>query len=173
LGGVIGAIVAPRFTRLLGLGRAMVIGLAIAGVCLLAVMFLTYGPVAMGLLAAFMLGVSIINIPLATIRQIYAGERMLGRVITASRALGWATLPLGALIGAWMGNTEEAYPWVARMFPLILVACAIWLFTTIIWSDTFGPQYRRGLHEAPSSRPGSIGGTGRIEADVAADESQD
>ncbi len=173
LGGLIGAVYAPRFTRVLGLGRAMVIGLAVAGLCLLSVMFLNYGPVAMALLAAFMLGVSIINIPLATIRQIYAGEGMLGRVITASRALGWATLPLGALVGAWLGNTEEAYPWVARLFPLILVACAVWLFTTIIWSDTFGPQYRRGLHEAPSSRPGSLGGAGRIEADVTADEAQD
>lgn len=152
LGGLIGALFAPRVTRLLGLGRSMTSGLAFSGVALLAFMFTSYGPLAMGLLFVFMFGVSVINIPLATIRQLYAGERMLGRVITAARAIGWATLPLGALLGGWLGNTETTYPWVARLFPLILIGCALWLFTTIVWTDTYGPEYHVGTHEAPSKR---------------------
>jgi len=152
LGGLIGALFAPRITRLLGLGKSMTSGLAFAGVALLFFMFTSYGILAMALLFAFMFGVSVINIPLATIRQIYAGEKMLGRVITAARAIGWATLPLGALLGGWLGNTETTYPWVARLFPLILIGCALWLFTTVIWTDTFGPEFRRGGHEAPRSR---------------------
>jgi len=122
-------------------------GLTLAGVCLLAFMFTTYGIVAMLLVALFMFGVSVINIPLATIRQIYAGEGMLGRVIAAARAIGWATLPIGALVGGWLGNTERTYPWVARLFPLILLGCALWLYTTVIWTDTYGPQYHTGSHE--------------------------
>jgi predicted MFS family arabinose efflux permease len=153
LGGLSGALVAPRLTRAFGLGKAMVSGLALAGIALLAFMFSTYGILAMLLLAAFMFGVSVINVPLATIRQIYAGEAMLGRVISAARAIGWATLPVGALVGGWLGNTESTYPWVARLFPLILLACALWLFTTVIWSDTFGPEYHQGGHEA---RPKNI-----------------
>jgi predicted MFS family arabinose efflux permease len=147
LGGLIGALFAPRLTRSFGLGRAMVAGLSFAGVCLLVVMFTTYGVAAMVLLAGTMFGISVINIPLATIRQVYAGEAMLGRVITAARAIGWATLPIGALIGGWLGNTETTYPWIARLFPLILIGCALWLFTTVIWTDTYGPEYRRGGHE--------------------------
>jgi hypothetical protein len=81
-----------------------------------------------------------VNVPLATIRQHYASEAMLGRVITASRAIGWATLPLGALIGAWLGDSETTYPWVARLFPILLLGTALWLYTTVIWSDTFGPS---------------------------------
>ncbi len=142
-GGLIGALYAPALTRRFGLGRAMTIGLAGAGVALLAVMFTTYGLVAMALLFLFMFGISLINIPLATIRQIYAGEAMLGRVITAARAIGWATLPLGALIGGWLGDSEETYPWVARLFPLVLIACALWLFTTVIWTDTYGPDFKK------------------------------
>jgi len=149
LGGLIGALTAPSITRAMGLGKAMVSGLTLAGVCLLVFMFTTYGIVAMILLALFMFGVSVINIPLATIRQIYAGEGMLGRVITASRAVGWATLPIGALVGGWLGNTERTYPWIARLFPLILLGCALWLFTTVIWTDTYGPEYRIGSHTAP------------------------
>jgi len=147
LGGLLGALVAPNITRTMGLGRAMVSGLTLAGVCLLAFMFTTYGIVAMLLVALFMFGVSVINIPLATIRQIYAGEGMLGRVIAAARAIGWATLPIGALVGGWLGNTERTYPWVARLFPLILLGCALWLYTTVIWTDTYGPQYHTGSHE--------------------------
>jgi len=148
IGGLIGALVAPNITRIMGLGKTMVSGLSLAGVALLVFMFTSYGIVAMLLLAAFMFGVSVINIPLATIRQIYAGEAMLGRVIAAARAIGWATLPLGALLGGWLGNTEATYPWVARFFPLILLGCALWLYTTVIWTDTYGPEYRKGSHEA-------------------------
>lgn len=147
-GGLVGALFAPRVTRALGLGRAMTIGLAFAGISLLIVMFTTYGIGAMLFLALFMFGISVINIPLATIRQIYAGEEMLGRVIAAARAIGWATLPLGALVGGWLGNTESTYPWIARLFPLIAIGCALWLFTTVIWSDTYGPEYRVGRHSS-------------------------
>jgi MFS family permease len=147
VGGLFGALYAPNVTRVMGLGRAMTSGLALAGVSLLAAMFTTYGWAPMLLLALFMIGISVINIPLATIRQIYAGEAMLGRVISAARAIGWATLPLGALVGGWLGNTEQTYPWVARLFPLILIGCALWLYSTVIWTDTYGPEYRTGSHE--------------------------
>jgi predicted MFS family arabinose efflux permease len=142
LGGLIGALTAPTVTRWAGLGRAMTGGLALAGVALLVFMFTNYGVIAWLLLAVFMFGVSVINIPLASIRQLYAGENMLGRVISAARAIGWATLPIGALIGGWLGNSESTYPWVARIFPLILLGCALWLFTTVIWDDTFGPEFK-------------------------------
>jgi hypothetical protein len=76
---------------------------------------------------------------------------MIGRVITASRAIGWATLPIGALVGGWLGSTGETYPWVARSFPVILVLTALWLFTTVVWKDTYGPGYG-GRHERPVER---------------------
>ena len=154
IGGLVGALFAPQVTRIIGLGKTMVVGLGVAGACLMGFMFTTYGVAAMLLLAVFMIGISVINIPLATIRQVYAGEAMLGRVITASRAIGWATVPIGALVGGWLGNTEDTYPWVARLFPLILLGCALWLFTTVIWTDTFGPQFIRGAHEGegPASK---------------------
>ncbi len=141
VGGVVGALFAPAITRRLGLGRTLVGGMALTGACLLAVMFTTYGPVALVLQFGWMVGVSVINIPLATIRQHYAAASMLGRVITASRAIGWATLPIGALVGGWLGASETAYPWVARSFPILLVITAVWLYTTVIWSDTYGPEF--------------------------------
>lgn len=140
VGGVIGALVAPSVIRWIGLGKTLTIGMTITGIGFFSVMFTTYSFLTLGLLVVAMVGVSLVNVPLATIRQHYASEAMLGRVITASRAIGWATLPLGALIGGWLGDSEATYPWVARSFPLLLLGTAVWLYLTVIWSDTFGPD---------------------------------
>ncbi len=141
IGGVLGAVIAPGITRRLGLGRTLILGLLIAGSGLLAFMFTHYGPLALALQLGWMVGVSVVNVPLATIRQHYSSEAMLGRVITASRAIGWATLPIGALMGGWLGNTTGTYPWVARTFPLLLLLTALWLSTTVIANDTYGPGF--------------------------------
>lgn len=156
VGGVLGALLAPKITARLGLGRTYVFGMALAGVGLLLVMFTSYGPIALVLQAAWMVGVSVINIPLATIRQHYAAESMLGRVITASRAIGWATLPIGALVGGWLGATPETYPWVARSVPVLLIITAIWLYKTVVWTDTFGPEFKR-ISSSPSGDVEQIG----------------
>ena len=155
VGGVVGALLAPRIIRSLGLGKTLIMGMAITGLALFALMFTTYGLLALTLQAAWMVGVSTINVPMATIRQHYAPPSMLGRVITASRAIGWATLPLGALIGGWLGASEDTYPLVARFFPLLLVGTTVWLMTTVVWTDTFGPGYG-GKHERPVGRPTEV-----------------
>lgn len=138
VGGVLGALVAPSITRVVGLGRTLILGLFVTGAGMLAFMFSTYGPVAIGLQVGWAVGISVVNIPLATIRQQYASETMLGRVITASRAIGWATLPIGALLGGWLGDSPSTYPWVARSFPVLLIAVSLWLMSTVVWSDSFG-----------------------------------
>ncbi|MDP9495852.1 MAG: MFS transporter [Actinomycetota bacterium] len=151
VGGVAGALLAPRIIRAIGLGKTLVLGMGLTGIGLFAVMFTRYGPLAIALQVGWMVGVSTINVPLATIRQHYAPPSMIGRVITASRAIGWATLPLGALVGGWLGAGEDSYPLVARLFPILLLGTTVWLFTTVVWSDTYGPGYG-GKHEKPVGR---------------------
>lgn len=152
MGGIVGALLAPQVIRTIGLGRALTVGLFIAGGLLLSFMFTSYGAIALALNAGWMIGVSLMNVPLATIRQHYATDNMLGRVISASRAIGWATLPLGALIGGWLGLTEETLPLVARVAPILLLATGVWLLTTVVWSNTFGPNFE-GRHSREKERP--------------------
>jgi predicted MFS family arabinose efflux permease len=152
VGGIIGALIAPQIIRTTGLGRTMTFGMILTGLLLFAVMFTTYGLVPLALNVGWMIGVSLINVPLATIRQHYADDNMLGRVTTVSRAIGWATLPLGALIGGWLGDSEDTLPLVARIFPALLIATAIWLMTTVVWKDTFGPNFE-GRHSRREESP--------------------
>ncbi|MGH8873379.1 MAG: MFS transporter [Acidimicrobiia bacterium] len=152
VGGIIGALIAPQVIRTAGLGRTMTFGMIVTGFLLFAVMFTTYGALAFALNVGWMLGVSLMNVSLATIRQHYAEDNMLGRVITVSRAIGWATLPMGALVGGWLGGSEETLPVVARLFPALLVATAIWLISTVVWTDTFGPNFE-GRHSRHKESP--------------------
>ena len=152
VGGIIGALIAPQIIRTTGLGRTMTLGMVLTGVLLFAVMFTTFGVLPLALNVGWMIGVSLINVPLATIRQHYADDNMLGRVTTVSRAIGWATLPLGALVGGWLGESEETLPLVARIFPAFLIATALWLMTTVVWKDTFGPNFE-GRHSRQPESP--------------------
>ena len=139
VGGLLGAFLAPTVVRWLGLGRSLIAGMMLAGLGLLAVVYTTFGLLTITLQVTWMVGILVVNVALTTIRQEYAGPGMLGRVVTAARALGWVTLPLGALLGGWLGSTPATYPWVARTMPLLIIGTAVWLVTTVLWSDTFGP----------------------------------
>lgn len=154
VGGVIGAFIAPSFTGRFGLGRTLVAGMAVTGIGMFAFMFTTFGVVAIALQIFWMAGVSIVNVPIATVRQVYSSQSMLGRVITASRAIGWATIPLGAVVGGALGASELTYPWVARAAPILFMATALWLFTTVIWSDTFGPEFDDKYSPPEAEQPG-------------------
>jgi len=142
VGGVIGALNASRIAHAWGVGKTLITGMAISGIGMAAWMFTEFGVANLALSVVWMFGLSLINVPLATIRQHYAATAILGRVISASRAIGWATLPIGALVGGWLGNSADTYPTVARVFPLLLIGTTIWLITTVVWRDTFGPIAR-------------------------------
>ena len=137
LGGIVGALVAPRVARLIGLGRTMTIGMITFGTAFLVTARTRFGLSVLVLLFIMFLGLSLVNVPLATIRQSYTPTAMMGRVITAARTIGWSTLPLGALLGAAIADGTD-YRSVARATPLILIVTGVWLLFTPIWSDTLG-----------------------------------
>lgn len=148
LGMTSGAGSAARVIRIFGLGRTMMIGLMVMAAGMAALVFSRFGLFA--LVAAFVMfvGIGLVNVPIATIRQVYTPPAMLGRVITASRALSWGTLPIGALVGGVLAYQLD-YRTLVRATPLILLLLAGWLLRTSLWSDTFGPTHARRL--APAS----------------------
>lgn len=41
---------------------------------------------------------------------------------------------------------------MARLFPLLLLGTALWLSTTVVWTDTFGPNFE-GRHTRTRENP--------------------
>lgn len=142
LGSILGAGGADRVIRVFGLGRTMNLGLLTMAVGMTLLVFSSFGPAALVFGFVMFVGIGLVNVPIATIRQVYTPASMLGRVITASRALSWGTLPIGALLGGMLAD-QTNYTTTVRLTPVILFGLALWLFTTPLWSDTFGPTHRR------------------------------
>ncbi|HJR86920.1 MAG TPA: MFS transporter [Acidimicrobiia bacterium] len=143
-GGIVGALFAPFLVRHFGLGRVLTGGLFVFGVMFLLAVRSTYGFVAISIFFAMFVGLSLVNVPLATIRQTYTPGPMLGRVISAARTIGWSTLPVGALLGTALAD-NTSYRQVAELAPLLLVITAIGLLFTPIWSQTFGERASRRI----------------------------
>ncbi len=138
IGAILGALTAPLAVRLLGLGRCLVVGLGVFAVAMLVFANSTFCYVTLLLPLVAHIGLQWVNVPLATIRQAFTPQVILGRVMTATRAIGWALLPLGAVVGATLADTT-GYTIVVRVAPIILVLVAAALVPTVLWRDTFKP----------------------------------
>lgn len=99
LGGLVGAIVAPRLVRVLGPGNTVRSTLLVQIVGVLVFSQLTQ-PVHAGiLLFLFSAGTASWNVVAVSLRQSLTPDVLRGRVAGASRTLAWGTMPLGALVG--------------------------------------------------------------------------
>ncbi len=150
VGGIIGAVFAPWFIKRYGLGRVLTLGLMLFGVSFFVVLRLSFGWIALLLFSVMFIGLSLVNVPLFTIRQTYTPPMMLGRVISAARTIGWSTLPVGALVGTAIADST-GYERVAQVAPLLLVITGFGLLFSSIWRDTFGPGQTLARVAKPSS----------------------
>jgi MFS family permease len=105
LGGLLGSLVAARIAARIGRGRAVVTGLALIGLFSAAV-GLTSNPFLAGGLE-FLVGFSgaLVNVPGLTLRQLLTPNRLLGRVVSTFRMVGYGFIPIGALVGGWIAST--------------------------------------------------------------------
>jgi MFS family permease len=104
LGGLLGSMVAARIAERIGRGRAVVVGLALIGLFSAAV-GLTSDPFLAGGLE-FLVGFSgaLVNVPGLTLRQLLTPNRLLGRVVSTFRMVGYGFIPIGALAGGWIAS---------------------------------------------------------------------
>jgi len=144
VGGVssfIGASLAARFTRRLGVGRAMVAGLFLSGLSSLLI------PLASG--ATFLSGVLLVaaqlgdgffliyEINLVSLRQTVADERLIGRVNATFEFAGLGATLAGALLGGLLGESLGVQP------ILLAAACG-----TLAAALLIAVSPLRGLHTA-------------------------
>jgi MFS family permease len=107
IGGVLGALMAPRLTRALGTARTLV--LASLGAGLSGLLIPLTGPgirLACYLAGSALIagGISVSNVVAGSFRQEYCPPAMLGRAAASMRFLAYGMIPLGALVAGALGT---------------------------------------------------------------------
>ncbi|MFF8392569.1 MFS transporter [Streptomyces sp. NPDC016172] len=121
-GGIVGALMATRFSRRFGTARGLLLLQIATAPCVLLLPMTTAGP---GLLlfamGAFLvgIGISVANIVVGSFRQTYCPPHMLGRVVATAMMINHSTIPLGSLLGGVLGDAVGYRP-------------AMWIMTGIV-----------------------------------------
>ena len=102
IGNVAGAAVAPRLSRRLGTGPALVVSTLVEGSAILIAPLGTFGTPVLFIAAAIAVrnfANPLWNVTAATMRQVLVPAALQGRVTAAARAIGMSVMPLGGLAG--------------------------------------------------------------------------
>ncbi|WP_329535886.1 MFS transporter [Streptomyces sp. NBC_01450] len=108
VGGIVGALIASRFSRRFGSARGLLLLQAVTAPFALLMPMTTAGP---GLLLFAMggflvgIGISVANIVVGSFRQTYCPPHMLGRVVATTMMINHSTIPVGSLLGGVLGDT--------------------------------------------------------------------
>lgn len=132
VGALMGSLAAPRVISGLGNGRTMVIGTLGFGSLFALFVNSSFGAAAFILLLAAFSAVPLLSVAYATLRQQLTPDELLGRVATASRAVAWTTLPIGALLGAAVSDLTD-FGLVVRAAPFGLLIIGLALMRTVVW----------------------------------------
>lgn len=120
IGGLVGAIAADRLARLVGEGRIIPLSAALMSPAFALVPLALVLPVppqvvlvASGVLFNFV--VVVYNVAQVSYRQRLCPPGLLGRMNASVRFLVWGTMPIGGLLGGWLGTALGPVPtlWVA------------------------------------------------------------
>jgi MFS family permease len=107
LGGLLGALVARRLTRVLGTARTLLLATLGSGLSGLLIPLTAKGPRIACYVAGSALvagGIVVGNVILGSFRQEYCPPAMLGRVTASMRFLTFGAIPLGALLAGALGT---------------------------------------------------------------------
>jgi len=107
VGGLLGALTAPRLTRAFGTARTLVLTTVASGPAGLLIPLTARGPRIACFVAGSMLVAAAIvvgNVILGSFRQHYCPPALLGRVTASMRFLAYGMIPLGALLAGALGT---------------------------------------------------------------------
>jgi MFS family permease len=116
VGSFAGSVLAPRLSRRLGTGRTLLLVVATLGVASLG-MGLATEPVTaavMWIVASFAEMVWVVIT--VSLRQAIVPDRLLGRITSVYRLVGWGTVPAGTLLGGFLAG------WLGLRSPFLLSA---------------------------------------------------
>jgi MFS family permease len=107
IGFLIGAAIADKIARRIGLGRAIVLGGTIAATALLLIAAppaTLAGPATAAAMFLYGTGALVFTVSNITLRQLVTPPDLLGRVTSSMRLLTWIAQPAAGLLAAWLGT---------------------------------------------------------------------
>jgi predicted MFS family arabinose efflux permease len=110
LGFLVGALLPDRITRRFGLGKAMIGGLLLTGSSDLLTPLAggSWVVVTLTLITGqffFGIGLTLFNVAQVSLRQAVTPDSLQGRMNATIGFMAWGLVPLGALLGGWLGET--------------------------------------------------------------------
>ena len=150
VGGLVASLVAGPLSRRFGVGRVIVVTVALGGPFEFAVGLGSAGADALNLAliaaAGFAMGGSgtIYNINQVSLRQAITPEAMSGRMNATMRWFVWGTMPIGSIIGGIIGETLGV-----RAAILIGGAGATMAFVPLLFGPVWGIAVMPKSEEAP------------------------
>jgi MFS family permease len=107
IGFLVGALLPARVQRLIGLGPAIVVSAFIEGAAFLLVPLAPRSsPIPFLVVAQLVMGMAVVvyNVSQVSLRQAITPDRLQGRMNATMRFLVWGTMPVGAVIGGYLGG---------------------------------------------------------------------
>jgi MFS family permease len=107
VGFLLGALLPARIQRLIGLGPTIIVSALVGGGALLLVPLApAASPIPFLLAAQLLIGIGqvVYNVSQVSLRQAITPDRMQGRMNATMRFLVWGTMPIGAVIGGYLGG---------------------------------------------------------------------
>lgn len=125
LGALLGAIIAPRLIDRYSTGWLFALAMGGSGAAMLLPAFLPYWWVVVLSCGLEAIATSIIVVSWFTIRQHIVPVEVTGRVASVSRALAFAAIPLGAVLGGFLATTSSpirtVFGWAAAAQLLVFI----------------------------------------------------
>jgi len=132
VGFVLGALAVGAVTARYGVGPTLVLSAVLGAVATVLLPFAVGAGAAAVLLAGRFVGafaIPLFNVNARALRQSRAPRAAIGRVNAVFRLIDWGTLPIGALLGGWVGSVYGLHATLV-LGGVLGVASAAWL----IWS---------------------------------------
>ena len=142
-GGLLGAFTAASVIRIIGIGRAFIVGLTLFGMGLFSMTFATDLPTLAAILVGAFMGLVWVNVSMTTMRQLYTPPHLLGRVTATARAIAWGSLPFGALFGTALADRTGLLT-IVRVGSVLIVAFALFLISTAVWNAVAARDHEPG-----------------------------
>jgi MFS family permease len=149
LGGLLGARFAGRLSERLGIGRAIIAG-ALVTATGAALIPLAAGGIALAVVTVaaaqivYTTGTVIYDVTQVSFRQAVTPDALLGRMNATIRVLIWGTLPLGSLLGGFLGG-------LIGLRPTLALAVA-GMFLAVLWIALSDVRALRSLPAVETAR---------------------